>query len=215
VIALQHRRRRVDRVPAFPKVLTRRPPPTEILANYGEARALFESLPLHRAEWFWLALWTGQHSSDVERMTWSDVSLRNSGSAPTMLIRNWKNRRREGLRVRMPEPLAEVLRAKWEREQPRMTDPIVQPWSSRKSTLALHCRKLDLPVLNATAIRHTTLSWVVRHIGITPAACAFAGHSSPEQMARRYAHMLPPQAHEVIDSLNSMAKPPTNDNGDN
>jgi integrase len=213
-LALQHRRRRLERMPAFPVVLARRPPAPAILETYAQARELFDSLPLHRAEWFWVALWTGQHASDVERMTWADVALQGRGSSgPTMLIRNWKNRRREGLRVRMPQPLVEVLRAKWRREAPRLTDPIVRPWPSRKQTLPLHCRKLDLPLLNATALRHTCLSWVVRHTGITPAACAFAGHSSPEMMARKYAHALPPQANEVIAALDSMADAPTNDNG--
>jgi integrase len=213
-LELAHRRRRIARMPAFPRVLVRRPPAPAILETYAQARELFEALPLHRAEWFWLALWTGQHASDVERMTWADVSLQGGvRSGPTMLIRNWKNRRREGLRVRVPAPLIEVLRAKWKREAPRMTDPIVRPWPSRKQTLPHHCRKLELPILNATALRHTCLSWVVRHTGITPAACAFAGHSSPEMMARKYAHALPPQANEVIAALDSMADEPSNDNG--
>jgi len=214
-LELQHRRRRIARVPAFPKVLVRRAPPVAILESVAQAQAIFVELPLHRAEWFWLALWTGQHASDVERMTWADVSLQGRGcSAATMLIRNWKNRRREGLRVRMPAPLATVLTAKWEREAPRMLDPIVRPWPSRKTTLPNACRRAGAPIVNATALRHTCLSWVVRHIGITPAACAFAGHASPEQMARRYAHALPPQANEVIEALNSMADEPTNDNGE-
>lgn len=214
-LELQHRRRQIARMPAFPRVLVRRPPGVAILESVAQARAIFEELPLHRAEWFWLALWTGQHASDVERMTWADVSLQGRGcSAATMLIRNWKNRRREGLRVRMPAPLATVLRAKWDREAPRMLDPIVRPWPSRKTTLPNACRRAGAPIVNATALRHTCLSWVVRRLGITPAACAFAGHSSPEQMARRYAHALPPQANEVIEALNSMADEPTNDNGE-
>jgi integrase len=213
-LELQHRRRRLARVPAFPRVLVRRPPAPAILETYAQARALFDELPLHRAEWLWLALWTGQHASDVERMTWSDVSLQlHSRSPSTMLIRNWKNRRREGLRVLMPAPLEVVLRAKWAREAPRMLDPIVRPWPSRKTTLPNACRRAGVVILNATALRHTCLSWVVRQTGITPAACAFAGHSSPEMMARKYAHALPPQANEVIRALNSMADEPGNDNG--
>jgi integrase len=213
-LELQHRRRRLARMPAFPKVLVKRPPPVVILETVAEAQAIFDELPLHRAEWFWVCLWTAQHPLDVEGMLWSDVSLQGRArSGPTMLIRNTKNRRREGLRVLMPAPLATVLRAKWEREAPRMLDPIVLPWPSRKTTLPNACRRAGAPIVNATALRHTCLSWVVRHIGITPAACAFAGHSSPEQMARRYAHTLPPQANEVIAALNSMADEPSNDNG--
>jgi integrase len=201
-LELAHRRRKVSRVPAFPKMLVRPPPATNVLTRYDDARRLFDSLPLHRAEWFWLALWTGQHASDVERMTWKDVDL--DSPRPTMLIRNWKNRRRVGLRVLMPGPLVEVLQAKRDRERPGSAAPIVRPWPSRKTTLPAHCRRVGLPVLNATALRHTNLTWVVRRLGITPAACAWAGHSSPEQMARRYAHALPPQIREVTEALNSI-----------
>jgi integrase len=201
-LELAHRRRKISRVPAFPVVLVRPPPATSVLERYADAVRLFESLPLHRAEWFWLALWTGQHASDVERMTWQDVDL--DGQRPSMLIRNWKNRRRVGLRVLMPGPLAEVLRAKRDRERPAPRAQIVRPWPSRKTTLPAHCRRVGLPVLNATALRHTNLTWVVRRLGITPAACAWAGHSSPEQMARRYAHALPPQIREVTEALDSI-----------
>lgn len=198
-LELAHRRRRIPRVPAFPLVLAPWRPRQRFLETFGDARRLFESLPLHRAEWYWLALWTCQHASDVERMTWADVDLRRT----TMLIRNTKNRR-PAIRVRMPAPLVSVLRAKFTRERPRAADPIVRPWPSRKTTLPLHCRRLRLPELNAIDLRHTGLSWAARKRGITPALCKFAGHSSPAMMARTYAHALPPQLEEVTADLESM-----------
>jgi integrase len=123
-----------------------------------------------------------------------------------MLIRNTKNRIHEGLRVPIPRPLLVVLRRKWSRERPRRDDRIVRPWPSRKTTLPRHCRKLGLPELNAIDLRHTCLSWIVRRLGITPAACRFAGHSSPEMMARAYAHALPAQLGEVVAELDSIAR---------
>lgn len=205
-IELEHRRRRLARVPAFPRVLCPRPPRKQILVSSVQARTLFESLPRHRAEWYWLALWTGQHASDVERMTWADVDLR----AETMLIRNTKNRLTEGVKVRIPRPLLEVLVEMERRDRPRLEAHLVKPWPSRKTTLPRHCRRAGLPDLNATALRHTCLSWIVRQTGITPAACRFAGHSSPAMMARTYAHALPAQLEEVTEALESMA---SNDNG--
>ena len=204
-LVLAHRRRKIDRVPAFPAVLAPWRPRNRFLETYNDAQRLFESLPLHRAQWFWLCLWTCQHASDVDRMTWADVDLRRG----TILIRNTKNRR-PALRVRCPQPLLEVLRAKYAREQPRPEAAIVRPWPSRKTTLPLHCRRLGLPELNAIDLRHTGLSWAARRLGITPALCQFAGHSSPAMMARTYAHALPPQLEEVTAELESMA---TNDNG--
>jgi integrase len=201
-LELAHRRRWISRVPAFPVVLAPWRPRQRYLETYRDAERLFESLPLHRAEWFWICLWTCQHASDVDRMTWADIDLRRS----TMLIRNTKNRR-PAIRVRMPAPLVPVLRDKFTRERPRAADPIVRPWPSRNTTLPRHCRKLGLLELNAIDLRHTGLSWAARIRGITPALCKFAGHSSPAMMSRTYAHALPPQLEEVTADLESMAAP--------
>jgi integrase len=205
---LAHRRRRVNRVPAFPVVLAPFRPRQRCLETYADAVRLFNSLPRHRAEWMWLCLWTAQHASDVDRMTWSDVDLRRT----TALIRNTKNRK-VPIRVRLPAPLAEVLREMHRRDRPRPEDPIVQPWPSRKTTMPLHCRRLGLPEMNAIDLRHTGLSWAARRRGITPALMKFAGHSSPAMMARTYAHALPPELEEVTVDLESMAsaEPPGGD----
>lgn len=205
---LQHRRRRLARVPAFPPILAPLPPEPVILTTAEDARRLFDSLPRHRAEWFWICLWTGQRPSDVERMTWADVDLTRA----TMLIRSWKTGRREGLKVRIPRPLLEVLGQMWARDRPLPTAHLVRPWPSRKSTLPAHCYRCGLPRMNATALRHTCLSWIVRFVGITPAACRWAGHKSPRMMERTYAKHLPPQLDGVTEALESMAAP-ANDNG--
>jgi len=203
--ALQARRRRLARLPLFPHVLVPPPPVPSILCSMADAIRLFNSLPLHRAEWYWLALWSGQRPGDVERMTWSDVDF----SSSTMLIRSTKTKRTEGLRVRIPRPLLEVLREMYARERPAAAAHIVRPWPSRKTTLPLHCARLGLPRLNAMALRHTNLSWIVRTTGITPAACRWAGHSSPRMMERTYAKHLPAQLEGVTEALDSMA---ANDN---
>jgi integrase len=207
-LELAHRRRWISRVPAFPPVLAPWRPRQRYLETFKDAERLFASLPRHRAEWFWLCLWTCQHASDVDRMTWADVDLRGS----TMLIRNTKNRR-PAIRVRMPAPLVPVLRDKFTRERPRAADPIVLPWPSRKTTLPLHCRRLGLPEMNAIDLRHTGLSWAARKRGITPALCRFAGHSSPAMMARTYAHALPAQLEEVTVDLESIATDTPSDGG--
>jgi len=205
-LGLAHRRRWIARMPAFPLVLAPWRPRKRFLECYNDAQRLFESLPRHRAEWFWLCLWTCQHASDVDRMVWADVDLRRG----TILLRCTKNRR-PALRVRCPAPLLDVLHAMHAKVQPRPEQRIVRPWPSRKTTLPLHCRRLGLPELNAIDLRHTGLSWAARRLGITPALCKFAGHSSPAMMARTYAHALPPQLEEVTAELESMA---ANDNHD-
>lgn len=203
-LKLAHRRGELARVPAFPELPARARPRRLFLRTFGEYRALYAALPLHRAEWLALCLWTGQHASDVERMTWIDVRVH--GPAPWMLIRNTKGGRTEGLRVPMPRPLVTVLREKLEREPPLSFDePIVSPWPSRGHTLADHARRLGLLVRNAIDLRHTAASWMVRKKGITPALLAFLGHGSPTMAARHYAHALPLQLEEAIRDLESIA----------
>jgi integrase len=209
-LALQVRRRRLARLPLFPHVLVAPAAVPSILSSYADAARLFESLPLHRAEWYWLALWTGQRPADVETMAWADVDLGTS----TMWIRSSKTRK-PPIRVRIPRPLLDVLRRMYRRDLPAAAAHLVRPWSSRKTTLPLHCEKCGLPRMNATALRHTNLSWIVRTTGITPAACRWAGHSSPRQMERTYAHHLPMQLEGVTDALDSMAAANDNAGGDN
>jgi len=205
-LRLQCRRRRLARVPEFPPILAPRPPIPEVLHTYAEAMRLYESLPLHRARWYWLAVWTGQRASDVERMTWSDVDL----VAKTMLIRSTKTRKPDGIRVRIPAPLFEVLAEMHAETHPRPTDHLVKPWPSRKTTLPLHCQRCGLPRLNATALRHTNLSWIASVAGITPALCKWSGHSSTRHLERTYAHALPAQLRELTEALDAVAA--TNDN---
>src|SRR5687768_5486872 len=141
VLALAHRRRQIPRFPAFPVILAPWRPRGLFLQSFADARRIADRLPRHRADWFWICLLTGQHASDVDRMTWKDVDL-NGRAGPTMLIRNTKNRKVAGLRVQMPRALVVVLRALWKRARPKAGDRLVLPWPSRKHTLPLVCFRL-------------------------------------------------------------------------
>lgn len=202
VLMLAHRRRWIPRVPAFPQVLAPWRPRQRFLEKYSDAVRLFEALPLHRAEWMWLCLWTGMHASDVERTTWSEVSLDDGSS---WFLRRCSKNRKAPIRIAMPRPLLRVLQAKFARERPVPEQRIVLPWPSRKHTLPLTCYRLGLPPLAAIDLRHTLFTWAVRKLGITPAVMAWAGHSSPAMMARAYAHALPVSLTEVAAELDSFA----------
>jgi len=82
---------------------------------------------------------------------------------------------------------------------------VVQPWPHRSQTLHLHCYRLGLPPLAPIDLRHTCATWMVRRLGITPAVCAWFGHSSPSMMARTYAHALAPGLDEVAEELDAFA----------
>lgn len=202
MLALAHRRRWIPRVPAMPVVIAPWRPRQRFLERYADAVRIFEALPLHRAEWFWLCLWTWQHASDVERMSWADVRL--EPSSPGFLRRNTKNRKTP-LWVAMPEPLRRVLAAKFARERPVPEKRIVLPWPSRKSTLPLTCYRLGLPPLNAIDLRHTGMTWAVRKLGVTPGVLAYAGHGSAAMASRTYAHALPVGLQDVTAELDAFA----------
>ena len=203
MLALAHRRRWIARVPALPQVIAPWRPRQRFLETYGDAVfRIFQALPLHRAEWFWLCLWTWQHASDVERMCWADVRL--EAAAPAFLRRNTKNRKTP-LWVAMPRPLAEVLQSKFARERPVPESCIVRPWPSRKHTLVMACYRLGLPPCNAIDLRHTGMTWAVRRLGVTPGVLAYAGHGSAAMASRTYAHALPAGLADVTAELNAFA----------
>jgi integrase len=207
MLALEHRRRRLERVPAFPLVLVPKAPTPSVIDSYRDAVRLFDSLPLHRAEWYWLALWTSQRPVNVNGMKWADVDLR----ARTMLVKSQKTKM-PPLKVRIPQPLFDVLAQMFERDKPQPTDQVVRPWgSSRKSTLPLHCSKCGIPRMNAMALRHTSLSWIAARTGITVSLARYAGHKSTRMLEQTYAHFLPPQMRELTEALDLMAMP-ANDN---
>ncbi len=203
-------------MPAFPEVAN---PPwvprVRILRNIAEYRRLLAALPLERAEWVALALWTCQRPGDTERMCWSDVDLRST--PPTMQIRSTKTRRPNPMRVKMPAPLHSVLVARRDRLEaagtpPVAADPLVVPWPWRSRVLPVVCARIGLPPMTAMDLRHTGISWMVRRKGLTLAAQRWGGWSSFTMMELYYAHALPARLGEASDELASMAEEPSNDN---
>jgi integrase len=180
--------------PPVPRIATRRRPRNRVLQGEAQARALYHSLPPHRARWVWLALWTAQHPSDVERMAWIDVR-------PGEFLRRNTKGGATPLWVVSPPPL-ELELWTW----PREGATIVRPWPSRRTTLALHCRRLGLPELNATDLRHTCASWLVAELGVVAAVWEYLGHSGPAMLNRYYAHCLRRQLGSCAEALGRLAE---------
>lgn len=202
-VALAHRRRWVKRQPAFPQVIAPWRPRQRWL-TYAQARQLFEALPRHRAEWTWVCLWTGMHASDVNALRWLDVDLNER----SLILRNTKNRKVTGVRVRCPRALWSLLREMHTRDRPKPGDRVVRPWHSRGHTLLRACIKAGIPQVSAIDLRHTCATWMVRRLGIVPSVLAWLGHSSPAMAARTYAHAVPPQLGDCADELDSVVDAP-------
>ena len=196
-LKLQKRRRVIDRLPEFPEILSEYRPDQKYVRTYAEALAIAAALPPHRAAWFWLALWTGQHSSDVERMTREDIHP--GGADRWVRVRNTKNRRFEGLRIACPAELARAFGARWLTLRPG--EVLVEPWPHVTSQLPDTCERIGLPRYTAKSLRHTFFSWMISRVGITKAVMEIGGWSSYEMVVKVYGHALPPQFRAAVRAL--------------
>lgn len=182
-------------------------PRLRILRDYAELQVVLAALPLRRAEWVSVAIWTCQRPGDVERMTWADVDL--EATPPAMIIRSTKTRRPHGIRAKVPRTLVQTLQARFSRLQeagkpPAPSDPLVDPWPNVSRVLPLVCVRNGLPPLSALDLRHTGFSWMVRRIGITRAAQEWGGWSDFSMISRYYAHALPAGLEHASDELASI-----------
>lgn len=202
VVRAARRRGWISIVPEFPRFENRYRPRTEHLRNLEELERLCAELPLERADWCWLAAFTGQHPGDVERM----VAYRDAdpfSRRPWFLRRNTKNRR-SSIKLVMPAPLVRRLRARFRRLDLRPGQPIVTPWKKdpRAVTLRTLGARLGLSFRRATDLRHTCATWAAHELGsVTPALADWLGHSSTVTASRIYAHALPPALEDVAAAL--------------
>lgn len=204
---LAHRRGELATVPMFPELEHRYRPRRRHLRSPAELTLLLQALPRARAEWVVVAVFSGQHPSDIDRMT-AFVDADPFSRSPWWTIRNTKNRR-DDLRAVMPAPAAEVLRAIFKRDGLKHGDPIVKPWpkNSRCSTLRRVGESLGLGPLTATDLRRTCGTWAVHELrSITKGVQSYLGHSSSDMCSRVYAHALPPALGEVAAALSRMAR---------
>lgn len=196
------RRRWIERVPEFPRISYRPNRKTDHFRNLDEVEALCATLPPARADWIRLAVFTGQHASDVERMR-AYVDADPFASPPWFVRRNTKNRKAPK-RMAMPAPLARRLRARFKHLGLGFGDPIVPPWDkdNRGDMLRRRRARLGLMKITATACRHTFATWVANRLrAITPGLVEALGHSSPRMAEQTYAHALPPGLAEVAEAL--------------
>ncbi len=196
-LKIQKRKRAIDRVPEFPEILQDYRPDMKFIPTVAEARKIAAALPAHRALWFWLAVWTGQHSSDVERMTRED--LHPVGADRWMRVRNTKNRRFNGMRIACPAELALIFGDCWAALEPHA--PLVEPWAHVSSQLPAVCERIGLPRYTAKSLRHTFFTWMIASVGITKAVMEIGGWSTYEMVVKVYGHALAPQFRDAVTAL--------------
>lgn len=203
-LVIQKRIGTIPRLPEFPEILTSYKPDTKYLRSYGEAISLWYALPVDRARWFWLALWTGQHNSDVERMVKEDMDPRGAGR--WVRIRNTKNRRTDGFRIACPEALGRFFHDHWLKLKPGQ--PLVKPWKHVSSQLPDVAERLGLPRYTAKSLRHTFFTWMISRVGITKAVMEIGGWSTYEMVVKVYGHALQPQFRDAVRALDKFVEGP-------
>lgn len=181
------------RAPALPEIPYAYQPRREHLPDLESYRHLLAAAPPRRREWLAVALWTGQRRSDVERMVREDLDL----VGRSVVVRSWKTRRFEGVRVHAaPELLLEL--------GPRRLElaagaPLVTPWPSANSWLRRACLRLGLPRLTTHSLRHSFFTWYVSANGFTPELLELGGWKDLTIPARVYAHAAPTRLREQIE----------------
>lgn len=206
-MTLAHRRGHLERVPPFPELEHRYTPRRRHLRSPAELVRLLEALPLERAEWVVVAVFSGMHPSDVDRLSAYDECDPFS-RPPWWIIRNTKNRR-DPLRAVMPAPAAEFLREIFKRRRLEPGDPVVRPWP--KDLRCRHLRdvgeRLGFGPLRASDLRRTCGTWAVHQLrSITKGIQDYLGHGSSDMCSRVYAHALPPALGEVAAALSRMVR---------
>jgi len=211
-LALESARRRrwIARVPAFPAIEHRRRAVNDGLQSIAELEVLASTLPIARAEWIYVAAFTGMHPSDLNRMR-AFVDVDPFALPPWFMARNTKNRDPVGVKAELAAPAADVLRRRFEREGTRPGDPALSYWDKNARGKALRRRRdwLGLRSLRATSMRHTFISWAVDELGtITRAVQEVVGHKSLEMMQKVYARALRPRFAEVAAAVARKATRP-------
>jgi len=199
-LELQLRKGTIDRLPVFPEVPYLYRPSKSRLPTHGDYLRLLLALPRARAEWLAAAVWTGQRHSDVERGVREDFdpfAIDEDGApAPWVIVRSWKTRRFDGVRVSAAPELVRVLTQRWETLGPGA--PLVEPWPHASSQLGDTCERIGLPRLTAHAMRHTFFTWYVQANGFTAELLELGGWSSLAMPAKVYAHAQPVRFREQI-----------------
>jgi integrase len=206
VLQAAHRCGWIDKVPAFGKIEGRYRPRRQHLRDFEELQQLCATLPDDRADWVWLAVFTGQHPADIERMkAYTDCDP--CADPPWVILRNTKNRT-PGVVVEMPAPLAERLRERFTRLDLQPGQAVVPSWQkdNRSKLLRHRAAKLGIEACRASDLRRTCGSWAAHELGgLTIGLRDWMGHQSMKMLSLVYARALPPGYRDVAKALTAAA----------
>ncbi len=206
VLQAAHRCGWIAQVPTFGRIEGRYRPRRQHLRDFAEMQRLCDSLPLDRADWVWVSVFTGQHPGDIDRMK-AFIDCDPFASPPWMILRNTKNRA-PGVVVEMPRPLAARLRERFTRLDLQPGQAVVPFWDkdARSKMLRHRAAKLGIDACRASDLRRTCGSWAAHELGgLTVGLRDWMGHQSMKMLSLVYARALPPGFRDVAKALSAAA----------
>lgn len=166
--------------------------------TYDEYIRLREEIPIDRRLWIDLGVWTGQHTSDLQTMTWGMVDLGGGAGQPPGPGRAWflrRNTKNSG-RVRAAKPewlempnglrerLVDALRLR--DPHPHPDECIVGPWERARKVMRDACLRLGIRPVSTIDLRHTCATWASENGAPRDALRVFVGHAPGSPMLDKH-----------------------------
>lgn len=148
--------------------------------------------------WVALGFWTGQHTSDLNRMRWCDVDLERQ----TWIRRNTKSKS-DPVELPLPARLLELLRERHAELRPHRRDLIAgRNMGNPNRPLKQLCVRADVPVLSPICLRHSCETLLAERETTELFQTTWMGLKSPKMLHRHYRHVTRPTLETGIAALN-------------
>jgi integrase len=189
--------------------------PRERYLSFDEYQKIRALLVPHRRLWLDVAIWTGQHTSDISTMTWQMADLgAGPGKGPGPGAAFWLRRNTKNAVKPVWLPLPDELRTRLTeayRERPP-EDPtltIVGGWHNVSTRFRRACRKLRIPSFSPIDCRRTCATWWIEKGGPKEALRRWLGHAQNSAMVERhYSQVTPDMVAGGVHALNRAARDP-------
>lgn len=155
--------------------------PTEQWVDAKHLWKVIRSMEPGRGAWLAFVVSTGANVGDVERARRGDITR------TSIRVRGTKTNSRDRTIpiLSLFEPFVAFVRKHADGEG----DALFRPWANVRRDIALACEACEVPTFNATQLRHTTATWLVRAGVPFELVAKILGHASTAMLQRVYGHL--------------------------
>ena len=160
--------------------------------SVDEVRQFVDGLPGDRADWVWLACYTGMRISEVNDTTWAHIDL----DERTLRVPGTKSKHARGRFVPLAPAILSLLRSRRAAGLPPVT-----PWMNPYGTITRHSANMKAGRIIPHDLRRTFASWLLQ-AGVQERAIAdMLGHGGTELVRTVYAHLGPEHLRAAVARL--------------